>query len=127
MGESVAILDKVKRNLDAQGIVAVRGQNTVTAAGITISYVDALIQSPMGGVDGTVSPYLGIGIGNPGKLQLKGAAGENTIAGIFVTGDDLRVMAVATRFANNVLIQAGDTTAILAEIAGHPDLNSMGQ
>lgn len=127
MGESVNILDKIKRNLDAQGVAATRGSTTVTASGITISYVDASIQSPMGGVDGNSSPYLGIGIGNPGKIKLKGASGENTIAAIFVAGDDLRVLACATRFANNVVVEAGDTATQLAELAGHPDLNSMGQ
>jgi len=99
----------------------------VTAAGLTISYVDASIQSPMGGVSDASSPFLGIGIGNPGSIKVKGAAGENTIAGIFANASDLAVLACCVRFANDVVVEAGDTATELARLAGHPDLKMMGQ
>lgn len=127
MSNPVQVLDKIKRNLDAVGVAATRNATSVTAAGLTISYVDASIQSPMGGVNGDASPFLGIGIGNPGTLKVKGAAGENTIAAIFVSASDLAVLACCARFANDVVVEAGDTTTELARLAGHPDLKMMGQ
>jgi hypothetical protein len=127
MANPVQVLDKIKRNLDAVGVPATRNSTTVTAAGLTISYVDAAIQAPMGGVDGGSSPFLGIGVANPGVLKVKGAAGENSIAAIFVNSSDLAVLACCTRFANDVVVEAGDTTTELARLAGHPDLKAMGQ
>lgn len=127
MSNPVQVLDKIKRNLDAVGVPATRNATSVTAAGLTISYVDASIQSPMGGLSDTSPPFLGIGIGNPGTIKIKGAATENTIAGIFVNAADLAVLACCTRFANDVIVEAGDTTAELARLAGHPDLKMMGQ
>lgn len=127
MANPVQVLDKIKRNLDAVGVSATRNATSVTAAGLTISYVDASIQSPMGGVSDASSPFLGIGIANPGSIKIKGAAGENTIAGIFVNSSDLAVLACCARFANDVIVEAGDTTTELARLAGHPDLKMMGQ
>ena len=127
MANPAQTLDKIKRNLDAVGVAATRNATSVTAAGLTVSYVDASLQSPMGGVDGSASPYLGIGVANPGSLKIKGAAGENTIAAIFVAAADLAVLACCARFANDVVVEAGDTTAELARLAGHPDLKMMGQ
>lgn len=127
MANPVQVLDKIKRNLDAVGVSATRGVTTVTAAGLTISYVDADIQAPLGGVNGNASPFLGIGIANPGTIKVKGAAGENTIAAIFTSAADLAVLACCARFANDVVVEAGDTTAELARLAGHPDLKMLGQ
>jgi len=127
MSNPVQVLDKIKRNLDAVGVPATRNSTSVTAAGLTISYVDAALQSPMGGVNGDASPFLGIGIGNPGVIKIKGAAGETTIAGIFAAAADLAVLACCTRFANDVVVESGDTTTELARLAGHPDLKMMGQ
>jgi hypothetical protein len=81
----------------------------------------------MGGIDGGSSPYLGIGVANPGVIQVKGAAGQNTLAAIFTSSDNLNALAVCTRLANDVSVQAGDTTTELAHLAGHPDLKMMGQ
>lgn len=127
MSNPVQVLDKIKRNLDAVGVPATRNATSVTAAGLTISYVDAVIQSPMGGVNGDASPFLGIGIGNPGSLKIKGAGGETSIALIFTTAADLAVLACCTRFANDVVVESGDSTAELARLAGHPDLKMIGQ
>lgn len=127
MSNPVQVLDKIKRNLDSVGVPATRNATSVTAAGLTVSYVDASIQSPLGGVSDSSSPYLGIGIANPGVIKIKGAATENTIAAIFVAASDLAVLACCTRFANDVVIEAGDTTTELARLAGHPDLKMMGQ
>ena len=129
MGMKEQILDKIKRNLDQLGIAATRSANDVTldASSRVISYQDSDIKKPMGGVDPQVSPFLGIGVANPGQLKMKGAAGQNTIAAIMADADTLRAWAVMGNFANDKILEAGDSTAELARIEGHEDLAGMGQ
>jgi len=127
MANSSQILDKIKRSLDQLGVSASRTSTSVVAGGLTISYVEATIQSPMGGINDASSPFLGIGIANPGKLKIKGAAGENTIAAIVDSSDNVKVVSVCTRMANDVIIEAGDTATELSRVPGHPDLLNMGQ
>ncbi len=131
MANKKQVIDKIARNLDMLKISYSfgsdsSGNETIVYAGRVISYVSASIASPMGGIDDSVSPFLGIGIANPGKLQIKGAAGENSIAAMFTTQDDLNVLRVMSGHANNILVQAGDTTAQLAELPGSVDLLGMG-
>jgi hypothetical protein len=127
MANKVQILDKIKRNLDMLGISATRGASSVTVSGLTISYVDASIQSPMGGVSDAAAPFLGIGVANPGKLKIKGAAGENTVAAMMDSATNLKVLRLCCSFANNVVLEAGDTATELADLPGSPDLHGMGQ
>lgn len=124
------ILDKLARNLQQMGVSATRSATSVVIASAnvgSISLVDASIQSPMGGVDGSVSPFLGIGVAAPCKIKIKGAAGKNTLAAILASSADAVVLAACARPANNIIIEAGDTTTQLAEIPGHPDMLGMGQ
>jgi hypothetical protein len=123
----VQILAKIKRNLDQLGIANTADSVSVTAVGTIISCVDAAIQAPMGGIDGSVSPFLGIGIAAPGQLQLKGASGENSLAAIFTTEDNFKVLREICGFANDVVIVKGDNTDILATLPGNADLKMMGQ
>jgi hypothetical protein len=128
MANKVPVLNKLARNLEMLGQVVSRGSDAeVIASGMTVSYVSASIASPMGGVSDASSPFLGIGIAAPGKLKIKGAAGENSIAAIFTSAADLAVLAQCAHFANNILVEAGDTATQLAEIAGHADLLGMGE
>lgn len=128
MANRKPVLDKLSRNLEQLGMSVVRGSaGEVVASGVTVSYVDASIQSPMGGVSDAASPFLGVGVAAPGKLKIKGAAGENSIAAIFVSSDDLKVLAYCAHFANNIIIEAGDSATQLAEIQGHADLLGMGE
>jgi hypothetical protein len=128
MANGKFILNKIARNLEQYGLVVARGSaDQVLVAGLVVSYVDASIQSPMGGVSDASSPFLGIGIANPGKLKIKGAAGENAIADIFVDAADLNVLAVVARFANDVVVEAGDSAAELAVLRGHPDMLNVGE
>jgi len=127
MANSVQVLDKVARNLNQLGVPAVRGASSVSAAGLTISYVSASVQSPMGGADKDASPFLGIGVAAPGKLKIKGAAGENSLAAILDTAAAVNVLAVCSRFANNLQIEAGDSASVLVELAGHTDLLMVGE
>jgi hypothetical protein len=128
MGQSQAILDKIKRNLDMLKIPATRQAASVTLSNSNrvISYVEHDMESPMGGVDGNVTPFLGLGKGSPGKIKLKGAAGENTVAAIVDDAETLRVLGVLGGFANSKLVEAANGT-VLAEIEGHVDLLVMGQ
>ena len=130
MGNSVQILAKIARDAAMWGltvnsqspsaVVIENGSND-----LTVSYVPASIMSPQGGVDPSVSPFLGIGIGNPGKIQIKGAAGASfalTVDSIIVA----KVIALCAGFANNILI-VGSGDQALGEIRGHSDLIGMGQ
>lgn len=130
MGNSVQILAKLARNAAQVGlIVNSQSQSAVVIENgsndLTISYVSASIQSPMGGVDPSVSPYLGIGVGNPGKIKIKGATGSTYVATI----DSLvaaKVLALCAAMANNIIIESSDA-AFSGEIRGHEDLIGMGQ
>ena len=126
MGNSVQVLDKISRNLDQLDISNTRSGNDVIAGGLTISYDDAQIQEPMGGVSDKTNPFLGIGIGNPGTIKMKGAGGENTVAAILDSAENAQILAVCLGPANDVIMEAGDTTAELARLRGHVDLLGMG-
>jgi len=135
MANKEAMLDKIARNLLQRGLPAasvVRDATSVkvTKTGgdvLTISYVDKAVQSPMGGVNANVSPYLGIGIAAPGALKVKGALAEITIAAVLDTKEALQVMAVVTSFANDVIVESGAVTDDeLARIRGIADAIGMG-
>jgi len=123
----VQILDKLQRNLLARGLSPVRGSTTVTVEGMAISCVDASIQAPMGGVDGTSSPFLGMGIVAPGMIKIVPTSTEASIAEIFVTANDLIVLREVCGFANDVIIYDHDLANVLATIPGSADLHMMGQ
>ncbi len=131
MANKEQILDKIVRNMKQRGHAAERVGSAVelTKAGgdvLTVSYVDAEIQSPMGGIDDSASPYLGIGIASPGALKVKGAAAEATLAAIFDTVEALSLMHELSGYANDVIVESGADTTELARVAGHAHLKSMG-
>lgn len=131
MANKEAILDKIARNMGQRGITAERVGETVevTKTGgdvLTVSYVEKDVQSPMGGVDDSSSPYLGIGIAAPGSLKMKGEAGETTIAAIMDTTEALSLMHELAGYANDVVVESGDDTTELARIAGHEHLLGLG-
>lgn len=131
MSNSVQILDKIARNMGQRGKTAERVGDTVevTKTGgdiLTVSYVDASIQSPMGGVDDSVNPFLGIGTANPGKIKIKGEAGETSIATVMDTADALELLAECAGYANDIIVESGDDTTELARIHGHAHLVSLG-
>lgn len=132
MANRSPILDKLVRNMLQRGYPnTVRSGDTVlvTKTGghvLTVSYVSKQLQAPMGGVDPTVSPYLGIGVAAPGSLKVKGSSGENTIGAIVSAVEALALMQELAGFANDIVVEAGDTTAQLARIAGSADLLGMG-
>lgn len=119
MANSVQILAKIARNAQQMGLVVASQSATEVVIGtMTISYEKASIQGPMGGVDGNVSPFLGIGVATPGKIKVVSTDAIENDAVM------MKVLAICTRFANNVVIDDGVATV---EVAGHPDLVMMGE
>lgn len=103
MANRVQILDKIERNCKQLGIATSRSDSaTLVAGGITITYVSADIQSPMGGVSDQVSPFLGIGVANPGKINF--SINPTTLI-------HLQVLRVACGHANNVIIPLGELSS----------------
>ena len=126
------ILDKLARDLAQLGMDVSRGAaNEVVvengSADVTISYADASFSpSMMGGVDGSTSPYLGIGTGNPGKVTLR-VAGASALADVLDTAVAIRCLAKCAGLANNIVIRNAADSADLLEIRGHADLIGMGE
>ncbi len=133
MANREEILDKIQRNLEQLGITSTRSASKVEAGNIKVQYEDADILSPMGGIDDTTTPFLGIGTANPGKIIVSGLLDADTvIADILVDDTDLRILRVCTGFANTIAVKAGRTddsilAADLALLEGHVDLLGMGQ
>lgn len=112
MAMSVQILDKIQRNCQQRGLSVSRpSADLLIAEGMEISYEDATIASPMGGIDPAASPFLGIGVANPGKIVL-----DTDPASLA----EFQVLRIVCGHANTVVIPAG-------ELPGHADLNGMGQ
>ena len=131
MGQKRHVLDKLARNLAVQGETVSRGtgSNVVVedgAADITISYVQvSTTPSMLGGIDDSVSPFLGIGQGNPGKISMK-VAGSTDLATAMTSVKAVKVLASIASMANDIQILDG-SGAVVAEIRGHSDLIGMGQ
>jgi hypothetical protein len=117
MANKIQILDKIQRNCEQRAIAVSRTDaETLVAGGLTITYLDADIQSPMGGIDDSINPYLGIGIANPGKIQIDGALDSLV---------KLRVVRIASGHANDIeIVNSGIEDGTLE---GHTDLLGMGQ
>jgi hypothetical protein len=134
MANKQEILDKIARNLKQRGIPAasvVRGATTVsvTKTGgdvLVVSYVDKSVQSPMGGVNPATSPFLGIGVAAPGSIKIKGAAAEATIAAIFDTAEALQLLNECASYANDIIVEAGNSTIELVRMRGIADAIGMG-
>jgi len=45
-------------------------------------------------------------------IKIKGAAGENSLAAIFADAETLQVLGVLCDFANDKVIEAGDSTQL---------------
>lgn len=94
---------------------------------LTISTVDASIAAPMGGVDGSASPFLGIGVAAPCKLKMKSAISTaDTIADVLDSAVAAKVLHLLGGFANNVVLENSDA-AFSLELRGDVDNLGMGQ
>lgn len=120
MANRKQVLDKIARNLDMLGIANTRGDSSVVAGVITITYEDATIQKPEGGIDDQASPFLGIGVANPGKIKMDlGGEDLDSLA-------KLKVLRVVAGHANNIVLDNAATPAVEGELQGSVDLLGMG-
>lgn len=126
------ILDKLARDLAQLGMDVSRGSaNEVIvengSADVTLSYENAsFTPSMMGGVDGSTSPYLGIGVGNPGVITMW-VQSANTLANAFATATAVKCLAQAAGFANDIKVLQSDATTLLVRVRGHADLIGVGE
>jgi hypothetical protein len=133
MANSAAILHKLARNAKMLGLTVNSESQTAVVIengsnDLTISYVDASFSpSVVGGVDSSVSPFLGIGVGNPGKVRIKSAintAGDMT--DILDSAVAAKVLAMVAALANDIRLENSDASAS-ADIRGHSDIIGLGQ
>jgi hypothetical protein len=120
MANTTSISNKIARNAQELGYtVTTQGYDafgnayvTITADTGTLSvyYLTAAITLPMGGVTNTVSPYLGIGVGNPGQLMLVASVSTaGTMADIINGPISASLLAMCAGFANDLVLANSDT------------------
>jgi hypothetical protein len=113
MANERQILAKIQRNLEQIGVAVTVGVDSLTVGSVVVTLADPAIQSPMGGIDASASPFIGIGIANPNIIVLTGTVNTN---------DELVLLAVCARFANTLNLVSNGVV-----IPGHADLIGMGQ
>jgi hypothetical protein len=131
MANSRQILAKISREAKLMGLTVNSESSSAVVIengsnDLTVSYVAASIQSPMGGVDSSVSPFLGIGVAAPGKIKIKSAI--NTDGSILDVTDSLvaaKLLAICAGFANDIALENSDAS-FSGAIRGHGDLVGMG-
>lgn len=131
MANSRQILAKISREAKLMGLTV----NSESASSVviengsndlTVSYVAASIQSPMGGVDPSVSPFLGVGIAAPGAIKMKSAINTaGTIADVTDSLVSAKLLAICAGFANDIVLENSDAS-FSGRIRGHGDLVGMG-
>jgi len=131
MANITSIMNKFARNAQTIGLTVVSqdASHVVISNGsnnLTIGYVVAAILPPMGGVDPAVSPFLGIGIANPGQLSLFGATGT-TIGTLIDSAVAAQVLQLLSGFANDIVLFSSDGSTQLARLRGDSDNLGMGQ
>lgn len=126
------IMAKIARNCAQRGLTvnSNSGSAVVIENGsndLTVSYVAASIDLPMGGVSPASSPFLGVGVVSPGQLKLKSAStATDTIADVLDTTVAATVLAVLVGLGNDIVLENVDAT-FSATIRGNADLLGMGQ
>lgn len=133
MANSKQILQKLARNAKMLGLTVVsESQSAVVidngSNDLTISYMDASFSpSVVGGVDSAVSPFLGIGVGAPGKIKIKSSStAADAMSDILDSAVAAQVLAMCAAMANDILLENSDAT-FSASLRGHSDLLGMGQ
>lgn len=127
------ILQRVARNAEMLGLTVVSASDAQvvidqagTADNLVVACVDASIEKPMGGVDGLVSPFLGIGVANPGQISFKRSANGASLSALFATAEAVQVFSILKNFANDISV-LDHTGAELLRVRGNVDLLGMGQ
>jgi hypothetical protein len=125
------IMAKIARNCEQLGLTV--NSNTGAAVVIenasndlTISYVAAAIDLPMGGVSPASSPYLGVGVVAPGVLKLKSSStAADAITDVLDSVVAAKVFKVLVNMGNDVLLENSDAT-FTTTIRGHAEVLGMG-
>jgi hypothetical protein len=132
MANKAAILQKLARNAQMMGLTVVSQSQVAVVIDngsndLTISYMDASFSpSQVGGVDSSVSPYLGIGVGNPGKIKIKSASSAvGDMTDILDSQAAAQVLAMCASMANDIRLENGGSFS--ADLRGHSDLLGMGE
>jgi hypothetical protein len=133
MSKSSMVLMKLARNAKMLGLtlnsesatqfVVENGSND-----LTVSY-ENLPVSPavLGGVDPSVSPFLGIGVGAPGKIKIKSSINTNTsVTDVLNSEVAAKLLALCASMANDIVLENSDASWSMM-IRGHSDLLGMGQ
>jgi len=107
----------------ATNVVISNGSNNLTVGYIAASFNPSMV----GGVDGSVSPFLGIGTANPGKiLMLSSINTAGTIADVIDGSVAAQVLCLLAGRANDLVLSNSDGSSI-TNIRGSADLLGMGQ
>lgn len=131
MANSKQILQKMARNARMLGLTVNSESQTAVVIengsnDLTISYVDASFSpSVVGGVSDSASPFLGIGVGNPGRVAISGA-NATTVASLIDTLIAAKVLAMCSALANDIQL-LDSSQASLGVIRGHSDIIGLGQ
>jgi hypothetical protein len=115
MANITSISNKIARNAQILGLtVASQGNDSFGNAYVTITadtgtlsvyYLTAEIQYPMGGVNPMVSPYLGIGVANPGQLMLVSSVSTAGSMADIVNGPiSAQVLQMVSGFDNDLVL-----------------------
>lgn len=128
MANKEAIMDKIVRNMKQRGFSgATRTATGLVSDGLIVSYTDKDGDAPQIGVSDATSPFLGIGVAAPGSIKIKGAGGENSIAAMLTSVENVSLLAEISGLANDIVLEEGDTTTELARIAGQSDVLGLGE
>ena len=126
MANKEAIMDKIVRNMKQRGYSTVaRTAAGLTSDGLLVSYVDKAGNAPQIGVDDTSSPFLGIGVGAPGSIQIEDTA--QVAADAIDTAERMALLSEISGMANDVVILGTDGAAASIRIAGQSDVLGLGE
>lgn len=125
------IMAKIARNCEQRGLTVVNSGSTLVVDNgsndLTISYVAASIDLPMGGVSPASSPFLGVGVVAPGTLKCKSAStAGDAITDVLDSLTAAKVLCVLVGIGNDILLENSDAT-FSQTIRGNADLLGMGQ
>ena len=131
MANSKQTLAKIARNAAQLGLTVNSASDTSVVIengsnDITVTYASASIQSPMGGIDSSVSPFLGIGIANPGQIVMTTPGTAGTVGGVIDSAVAAQVLQLISGHANDIIL-ADSTHTSICRLRGTVDLLGMGQ
>lgn len=138
-----AMMQKIARDAQIMGLIVsaqgyVNGVANVQITGdsghtLWVSYLSAAFSpSVVGGIDSSITPFLGIGTASPGQLTLQNSNGT-TVASVLEGQIAAQVLAMLAGRANDIVIASNSNLGApvaadqLAYIRGSSDLLGQGQ